>query len=99
MLATINLYDTDRVKENDYQILTLNYNLTERQISDMFVTDWLELNPFDFICYDQIHSDYDYCKIFLDNELLYAGSILDANELQCKLKHYTRQDSKLGDTK
>lgn len=55
MLATINLYDTDRVKENDYQILTLNYNLTERQISDIFVTDWLELNPFDFICYDQIH--------------------------------------------
>lgn len=95
MLATINLYDKEKVKEDEYQILSLNYNLTERKITDIFSTNWLELNPFDYLCYDQIYSDYDYCKVFLDSKLIYSGSILDTNELQCKFKHLTRVDEKL----
>ena len=99
MLLTIKLYDSVKVKDSDYEITNLNYVLTERQIRDIFITNWLELNPFDFICYNTVVDDYDYCKLLLDSKLVYSGIVLDANELQCKLKHLTRQDSPLGDKK
>jgi|APGre2960657404_1045060.scaffolds.fasta_scaffold00061_35 hypothetical protein len=97
MLLTVKLYDLKKVQENNYESLILSYILTHRQISDIFKTDWLELNPFDFISYQNFSIEHEYCKLLLDSELVYSGSVLDANELQCKLKHLTRQDNPLGD--
>lgn len=94
MNVQIKLYDVQKVKEQDYAGLTLDFLLAEREVRDIFSTVWLELNAFDYISYDSVKGDFQYCKVFLDSELLYSGSILDVNELQCKIKHLTRVDTK-----
>lgn len=94
MLLKVHFYDIERVKDSDYCIFTLDFFLTQREISDIFCTEWLELNVFDYLSYEAVFAEYDYCKLFLKDELVYSGNILTVHELQSKLKHLTRVDFK-----
>jgi hypothetical protein len=83
----------------EYICCKLNFNLVPKAINCGFCTFWFELSKNDLLNYESILTERDitYLKLFDNNkELVYSGAPLDVHELQHKIKHLTRIDTKLN---
>lgn len=97
MIYRLQLFNSRLMQKEEYVSYVLNFNLVPKAIDCGFVTVWHELQKDDAIRYESIlkEKEISYLKLF-DNtgELVYSGTPLNIHELQHKLKHLTRNDSK-----
>lgn len=94
MKLLLEFHDSYRSNQENYLPTILQYRLTRLKVSDIFTTTWCELNEFHKVCYLQIHKNFDYLKVRVQDVLIYSGCVLEFDELQYKLKQSTRKDSK-----
>lgn len=97
MYWQLQLFNNKLMHKEEYVCCVLNVNLSSRIIDCGFLTTWFELHKDDTIRYELIlkEKDISYLKIFDNNKnLVYSGTPLTIHELQHKLKHLTRIDTK-----
>jgi hypothetical protein len=102
MWLRVYVYCVPEIRTEAYQEYKQMFTLVPRVVEQYFKTSWYELDTNDQLLYENTIKNTTYQKLYISNKeglesciKIYEGNPLTIDELQSKLKHWSRLDESL----